>query len=222
LNIDERKMMLWGSGECMSTYASSLLNFESVVILSLVLSLFVGLFAAHNKKNECRKDRSVVAVETDGPMTQKKVLEAQQKWAEGIVNISTAFTEKKDYVEASRQHISNLYAFDVAPVLFKPTKAAKVQFRSDKELALSYFAASNGVCEEDTGFAINGGNPWTAVKFENDTISVIGDTAIAMGNYYFTPTNGGVAKVEYTFGYILNKNEDAIINLHHSSLPYSG
>jgi len=155
-------------------------------------------------------------------MTHAKVLEAQKKWADGIVNISTAFTEKKDYTEASRQHIANLYAFDVAPVLFKPTKAAKVQFRGDKESALSYFAGTNGVCEEDTGFAINGGNPWTAVRFENDTVSVTGNTALAMGNYYFTPTNGGVAKVEYTFGYILDKNGDAIIHLHHSSLPYSG
>ena len=47
------------------------------------------------------------------------------------------------------------------------------------------------------------------------------DNATAMGNYFFTQTNGNVVKVEYTFGYFLDSNQDLRINLHHSSLPYS-
>ena len=46
-------------------------------------------------------------------------------------------------------------------MLFKPTLAADVQFRGTFDEALSYFVASNGVCGEDSGFAIKG---WTAVS----------------------------------------------------------
>ena len=45
-------------------------------------------------------------------------------------------------------------------------------------------------------------------------------TATAMGNYFFTESNGNIVKVEYTFGYFMNENNDLKINLHHSSLPY--
>jgi len=104
--------------------------------------------------------------------------------------------------------------------LFKPTKAREMQFRGDKESALSYFVATNGVAPEDKGFAINGGNAWTHVRFMNTGVTVLGESALAMGNYFFTPTNGTEAKVEFSFGYILDENEDALINLHHSSLPF--
>jgi len=45
---------------------------------------------------------------------------------------------------------------------------------------------------------------------------------MAMGNYFFTDTEGIETKVEYTFGYFLNDSEVIKINLHHSSIPYSG
>jgi hypothetical protein len=47
------------------------------------------------------------------------------------------------------------------------------------------------------------------------------NSALAMGNYFFTETNGNEVKVEYTFGYFLDNNDNLKINLHHSSLPYS-
>jgi len=72
--------------------------------------------------------------------------------------------------------------------------------------------------EEDHGFALQ---PWSKVRFENEDFLLMTDYAIAMGNYYFTDAHTGKeVQVEFTFGYIKNSNEDLLINLHHSSLPY--
>ena len=77
--------------------------------------------------------------------------------------------------------------------------------------------ATNGVCPEDGGFAIKG---WTAVRFDNVDIVVCGETALAMGNYFFTTPEGDEVKVEYSFGYMLDAKGNVRINLHHSSMPY--
>lgn len=151
-------------------------------------------------------------------ITKEKVIEAQEKWGEGIVKIGADFINKKDYTKTAKEHIDNLYAYDISSVLFKPTKAAQEQFRSSKESALSYFVATNDVCSEDKGFAIQ---PWLKVRFENTGIITQGDSAIAMGNYYFTDAQGNETKVEYSFGYILDKEGSLRINLHHSSVPFS-
>ena len=42
-----------------------------------------------------------------------------------------------------------------------------------------------------------------------------------MGNYFFTETNGNEVKVEYTFGYVKDNDNNVLINLHHSSIPYT-
>ena len=151
-------------------------------------------------------------------ITKEMVINAQNKWGDGIVKIGADFMEKVDFTETARNHIATLYAYDLSPVLFKPTKAAMEQFRSTKESALSYFVATNGVCAEDKGFAIQ---PWTKVRFENSDIIISGNTAQAMGNYFFTDTDGNEVKVEYTFGYMIDGNGDLRINLHHSSVPFS-
>jgi len=44
---------------------------------------------------------------------------------------------------------------------------------------------------------------------------------MAMGNYFFTGKDGSETKVEFTFGYFLDTEGNARINLHHSSVPYS-
>ena len=62
--------------------------------------------------------------------------------------------------------------------------------------------------------------PWTKVRFENTGVVLSEDTAIAMGNYYFTDTNGDDTKVEYTFGYVKDSAGNLRINLHHSSVPF--
>ena len=45
--------------------------------------------------------------------------------------------------------------------------------------------------------------------------------AIAMGNYYFTKTNGEEVKVEYTLGYVKDVDGQLRIVVHKSVLPYS-
>ena len=151
-------------------------------------------------------------------ITKEEIINIQAKWGEGIVDIGKKYLNNQDYESRAIDHINELYAYQIGEVLFKPTKVQKNQFRSTFDEALSYFVASNNVCEEDKGFAIQ---PWINVRFENSNILLQGKTAIAMGNYYFTDTNSKDTKVEYTFGYIKSNNGKILINLHHSSIPYS-
>ena len=141
---------------------------------------------------------------------------AQKAWGEGIVAIANAHKNDGDYVSIASNHINTLYAYQMGPVLFKPTLAAIDQFRPTFDTALSYFVASNNACPEDKGFAIKG---WTNVRFENSEVIIDGGTALAMGNYYFTDPQGVEVKVEYTFGYIEDDQGNLRIQLHHSSMP---
>lgn len=145
-----------------------------------------------------------------------EVKDAQRAWGEGIVAIAAAHTTGGDYVGLATDHVNTLYAYQMGPVLFKPTLAATDQFRPTFETALSYFVASNNACQEDQGFAIKG---WTNVRFENSDVIIDGNTALAMGNYFFTSQEGSEVKVEYTFGYIKADDGSLRIQLHHSSLP---
>ena len=152
-------------------------------------------------------------------MTNELIVAAQKAWGEGIVRIASAHMNGEDFVQVARDHVETLYAYGLSPVLFKPTLAAEQQFRSSFEEALSYFVAANQACPEDKGFAIKG---WTAVRFENVDILTEGKTGMAMGNYFFTTPDGDEVKVEYSFGYILDKEGEVRINLHHSSMPFTG
>ena len=149
-------------------------------------------------------------------VTVAEVKDAQRAWGEGIVAIATAHTNGGDYISLATNHVNTLYAYQMGPVLFKPTLAATDQFRPTFETALSYFVASNNACPEDQGFAIKG---WTNVRFENSDIIIDGNTALAMGNYFFTNPEGAEVKVEYTFGYIEDGSGGLRIQLHHSSMP---
>jgi len=149
-------------------------------------------------------------------ITQADVVEAQTEWGNGIVAISSVHAEDGDYKERAKAHITSLYAYGQTDVMFKPTLAAEDQFRETFDEALSYFIGTEGT--EDSGFAIKG---WTNVRWESNGIYTDGDSATAMGNYFFTGPDGSETKVEYTFGYVLDEDGALKINLHHSSLPYS-
>ncbi len=150
-------------------------------------------------------------------ITEQDVLNAQQAWADGIVAISNVFVEKGDFKLRAEQHIKDLYAYDQGEVLFKPTLASDDQFRETFSQALSYFVG--GEIEEDKGFAIK---PWSKVRFGDQQIITDSDSAVAMGNYFFTPAGSEEeTKVEYTFGYVKDENGKLRINVHHSSLPFS-
>lgn len=156
---------------------------------------------------------------SDACITEAEVIDAQIAWGEGNVNIGKIHREGGDYTAAAKDHIQNFYGYDLSSVLFKPTLAAEKQFRPSFDAALSYFVGGNASFPEDPGFAIKG---WTNVRWEN--AGIINNNckmAVAMGNYYFTPPNGGdEVKVEYTFGYVKDRNEALKVAVHQSSMPF--
>ncbi|MEP3478726.1 MAG: hypothetical protein ABJZ55_05720 [Fuerstiella sp.] len=152
-------------------------------------------------------------------ITKQDVLDAQDRWVKAIVNIGHAYTSGENVVETAKSCIESLYAYGDGDVLFKPTKCETRQFRPTFEGALSYFVGNDFApfgFSEDGGFAIA---PYVSVQFMNAGIIVDGARAIAMGNYFFTKTNGETIKVEYSFGYRL-RGSDVVIDVHHSSLPF--
>lgn len=157
---------------------------------------------------------------SDTTISEKEIQEAQKAWGEGIVHIGKVFTSNGDYKEAATDHINRFYNYQEGSVLFKPTLVSEKQFRTDFEGALSYFVGGNSNYSEDGGFAIK---PWTNVRWENTGTKIIGNMAVAMGNYYFTPADGNEdVKVEYSFAYTKNADGELKIILHDSHVPYSG
>lgn len=155
-------------------------------------------------------------------ITEQEINNAQDAWGEGIVKIGKVFKDGGDYSAAAEAHIDQFYNYGAdrkGNILFKPTLAAEKQFRPTFEGALSYFVGGNSNFPEDHGFAIK---PWSHVRWERiGGIDTTGDTALSMGNYYFTiDGTEDVVKVEFTFGYRKVDGELKIV-LHGSHLPYS-
>ena len=150
-------------------------------------------------------------------ITREEVISAQKSWGDAIVSIVEAYTNKGDYKALAANIVDTLYGYGNGLVLFKPTKASKRQFRLTEEEAVSYFVT--GIIPEDNGFAIQ---PWSKVRFENSGIITNSNSAVAMGNYYFTDANTGKeTKIEFTFGYRKDEDGKLFINIHHSSFPYN-
>ena len=147
---------------------------------------------------------------------QDLILEYQNKWANGIVEIGKTKNNFEESSLVTTKFIHELYNFINGNVQFKPTKASENQFRNDFDSALSYFIGNNPSFSEDSGFALN---PWVSVEFENDSINVYDDIGIAMGNYFFIDQNGDQTKVEYSFVY-KKVGASLKIILDHSSLPF--
>ncbi len=151
-------------------------------------------------------------------ITKEQVLETQNNWGRDVVKIGTLKGNRIECEKFTNAFLDKSYAFEKGAVSFKPTKCKIEQFRPTKPEALSYFiAGKNRACKEDKGFAIQ---PWTKVRFENSSLILEENRAIAMGNYFFTDLDGNEAKVEYTFGYKLI-NGGLKIDVHHSSFPYN-
>lgn len=151
------------------------------------------------------------------PITEADVVAAENSWGAGLVQIGDVFTKGGDFKAAASTFIDQHYAFKDGKVLFKPTKAAVDEFREDKQQALSYFVG--GSEPEDHGFAIN---PWSKVRFDNNGFFIDKDSAIAMGNYYFTDAKTGKdVKVDFTMGFKRAASDGHLeLFLQHSSLPY--
>tara|TARA_B100000287_G_scaffold428640_1_gene480398 strand:+ start:337 stop:798 length:462 start_codon:yes stop_codon:yes gene_type:complete len=150
-------------------------------------------------------------------ITENKILEAQNMWAEGLLKIGLTYKNNGDYTKEASNFIDTLYNYKQGNVLFKPTLASQQQFRLDKDAALSYFVGGNPLFKEDKGFALKG---WKTVRFENAGIKIEGNIGIAMGNYYFGDDNNNETKVEYSFIYKKIDNNIPSIILHDSHIPY--
>ena len=149
--------------------------------------------------------------------TKFEIIEAQELWAQNVIEIGDLYTKNKDYKSKANIFAKEFYAFDVGEVLFKPTLASEKQFRYTYDDALSYFIG--GHISEDNGFALK---PWKEINFGERKITILNEIALSMGNYFFHSVDGSdVVKVEFTFGYVKDKDNNLLINLHHSSMPYT-
>jgi hypothetical protein len=140
----------------------------------------------------------------------------QNDWSNSLLELSALHQKNIDISNQTSDFIDRLYFYDFGDVLFKPTLASQTQFRKTKEGALSYFIGNNNKFPEDSGFALKS---WTNIIWENSSIKIIGNIALAMGNYYFI-NNKGKLKVEFSFVYKKDENNNLRIILHDSHLPY--
>ncbi|MEM1083182.1 MAG: hypothetical protein AAGI48_03600 [Verrucomicrobiota bacterium] len=151
----------------------------------------------------------------EGPeITAADVEAAQKMWGDAVVAIGKAGDKAPETAEKAAK---TAYAFELGPIQFKPTLAAETPFRPDLEGALSYFVGGNEKYTEDKGFALK---PWSKVRFDNHTVKMHGNIAIAMGHYFFTGPDSTETKVEYTKGYVKTEDGKVLIFLQDSSLPY--
>lgn len=184
---------------------------------TFVSLITASVFIAPNYINSIASANEQISKISKKCITQNNVIKSQEIWGNAVVAIGKAYKSGGNYKALATTIVDNLYAYDEGPVLFKPTLASEQQFRNKEEEAVSYFV--KGMLSEDKGFALK---PWSKVRFENIGISISCNNAVTMGNYYFTDANTGKeTKVEYTFGYVLNKDGMIRINVHHSSLPFN-
>ena len=154
-------------------------------------------------------------------ITEKELTEARQIWGDSLVAISKAFDE--DGIHSAKQiagvALDTAYGYNMGPVLFKPTMASGDQtFRPTREGALAYFVGHDDKYPLDGGFGIKG---WRKVESETSACFVQDDIAMWMGWVTFTDKNGGLTKVDKSWGYKKDEEGTLRIVLHHSSLPYT-
>ncbi|MBL7979231.1 MAG: hypothetical protein JNN12_12905 [Bacteroidetes Order II. Incertae sedis bacterium] len=188
-------------------------------VLNLLLASFVFTFAACSTPKQAISLNSTTSTATSNRITQSNVDVALRAWCDGLVSISKAHAENKDYKTIAGQVLDNLYNYADAPVSFKPTLASGERtFRTTREGAAAYFIGGNSKYPEDTGFALKG---WTAARYVTSSLNTDGNMAIWQGNVYITGKDGKETMVDKTFGYKRGVDGKLRIVLHHSSLPYS-
>lgn len=142
------------------------------------------------------------------------VYDAQEAWRQALLK-TDEYVQSENFEEVAKRVIQRLYGFGERDILFKPTRAAIVPFRSELNEAVSYFIG--GHIAEDAGFALS---DFQDIRFDNYKVITRGDEAFAIGQYTFINHDGSMIVAEYTIGYYLNEHGLVKIFLHHSSFPY--
>jgi hypothetical protein len=153
-----------------------------------------------------------------GDISEEEVLKALADWGNGLVSIAQASAANR--VSVATNVINAAYNYQEGIVLFKPTLASVVPFRTTFESALSYFIGGNPAYAEDgSGFATN---PWKSVAFEVDGRILPGKVAVVMGYKLLTKTDDTVTTAHFSMVFVRDEETgDPKIIQHHSSLPYS-
>ena len=153
-------------------------------------------------------------------INEKDLTDARNAWGDGVILISKTYDEKgiDDAFIIANKILQDLYAFELGPILFKPTLSTGNQtFRSNLEGALSYFVGNNKKYPMDDGFGVKS---WRKFESKTSEIFIENDIAIWMGSVTLTNKNGNILKVDKSLAYKKLPNGNLKIILHHSSLPY--
>jgi hypothetical protein len=160
------------------------------------------------------------AAATGQAITEAQVIAAQQAWCNALVSISQAHTQRGPAAARAlaEQVIDSAYAYQMGPVLFKPTLTVAPQtFRTTRAGALAYFVGGDSNFPRDDGFALKG---WTACNAQKAAVFIAGHAASWMGNIMLTGANGQVTTVDKTWKFVRDSNGRLRIAVHHSSLPF--
>ena len=153
-------------------------------------------------------------------ITEAELAQARTAWGDALVAIAKAY--EADGIDGARSLADGVldaaYGYNLGDVLFKPTLASgEKTFRPTKKGALSYFVGHDEDFPLDGGFGIKG---WRHVTSETSAFFIEGDVAMWMGWVTMTDKDGGVTKVDKSWGYKKDAEGTLRIVLHHSSLPY--
>lgn len=194
---------------------------SSAAIAAILAAALATAPAACATPGAASASYAAAPAEAPAKITEADVTAAQNAWGDALVKIST--THRQQGVDAARELAGNVidsaYAYQMGPVLFKPTLAAAPQtFRTTRDGALAYFVGGDANFPNDSGFALKG---WQSYEIQNAAIFIDGNTAMSMGNVVLTDVDGNVTTVDKTWGYMRDDNGALRIVLHHSSLPYA-
>jgi len=160
----------------------------------------------HWRRKDCRgAGVSVSAIE-----------EMQKAWADGIMDIGSAYAAKGPYRRRAEEFVDRIYAYQIRPVLYKPADAVERTFRTSREGAISYFVGGDRNFPQDKGFALQG---WEHVHFTNVDVMFAGDVAMTMGFVSYAGSSGVWRTAEITMGFILDEERQLRINMQHGTFP---
>jgi len=190
-------------------------------ILSLSLASGLALATAPSLAQNPAAAPVASAPASYAPITQAEVEAAQQAWGNALVAIAIEADTKGQSAakRVAEQVLDAAYAYNMGPVLFKPTLTVAPQtFRTTRAGALAYFVGGDPAYPNDGGFALK---HWRKFQIDNAGIIITGNTAISMGNLTLWDDKGNMTKVDKTWGYVRGADGKLRIILHHSSRPYS-